>query len=592
MFFRVKPSGPRRYLQIVENRRVEGAVRQTVIATLGRLDELQASGALTALMASGAKFVDQIVLLDALAGDESSLSTKRIGAPLLFGRLWRRLGIDAVLDKLAGERAFEFPVERAIFVATLHRLLVSGSDRDCDAWRADYDIAGTEGLKLHHFYRAMAWLGEELEAKAPGALAPRCLKDVIEEALFDANRSLFTQVRAVFMDTTSLSFYGEGGETLGERGYSKDYRPDLHQMILALVMDGAGRPLCTEMVPGNTADVTTLLPVVDRLRQRFCIDEVCVVADRGMISAQTIAALEARKLTYILGTRERTDTTARALVLDDQAPFVPLVLERQRKGETQLFIKKRVVAGKTYIVCRNEEEAEHDRRERQALVEVLNAHLKRGDKALIGNAGYRRYLRKADAKAGASFEIDAGKLAEEARFDGIFVLRTNANLTPLQVVMRYRDLPANAMRSSGSGREPFPACQGGDAYAPDLPFQRPSHSRSCLLLLPRARLAQGTRRHPRQGRPGDRMGRHQARPRPPARSSPRPQGQGLADPHRRRTGHRFSIPRRSDRAAAARQTDQSASTQAHASTKTQTRQAKAWCHVNVNFANLLGKPML
>ena len=440
MFFRVKPSGPRRYLQIVENRRVEGAVRQTVIATLGRLDELQASGALTALMASGAKFVDQIVLLDALAGDKTSLSTKRIGAPLLFGRLWRRLGIDVVLDKLAGERAFEFPVERAIFVATLHRLLVSGSDRDCDAWRADYDIAATEGLKLHHFYRAMAWLGEELEAKAPGALAPRCLKDVIEEALFDANRSLFTQVRAVFMDTTSLSFYGEGGETLGERGYSKDYRPDLHQMILALVMDGAGRPLCTEMVPGNTADVTTLLPVVDRLRQRFCIDEVCVVADRGMISAQTIAALEARKLTYILGTRERNDTTARALVLDDQAPFVPLVLERQRKGETQLFIKKRVVAGKTYIVCRNEEEAEHDRRERQALVEVLNAHLKRGDKALIGNAGYRRYLRKADPKSGASFEIDAGKLAEEARFDGIFVLRTNANLTPLQVVMRYRDL--------------------------------------------------------------------------------------------------------------------------------------------------------
>jgi transposase len=440
MFFRVKPSGPRRYLQIVENRRVEGAVRQTVIATLGRLDELQASGALTALMASGAKFVDQIVLLDALAGDESSLCTKRIGAPLLFGRLWRRLGIDAVLDKLAGERAFEFAIERAIFVATLHRLLVSGSDRDCDAWRADYDIAGTEGLKLHHFYRAMAWLGEELEAKVPGALAPRCLKDVIEEALFDANRSLFTQVRAVFMDTTSLSFYGEGGETLGERGYSKDYRPDLHQMILALVMDGTGRPLCTEMVPGNTADVTTLLPVVDRLRQRFCIDEVCVVADRGMISAPTIAALEARKLTYILGTRERTDTTARALVLDDQAPFVPLVLERQRRGQTQLFIKKRVVAGKTYIVCRNEEEAEHDRRERQALVEVLDAQLKRGDKALIGNAGYRRYLRKADAKAGASFEIDAGKLAEEARFDGIFVLRTNANLTPLQVVMRYRDL--------------------------------------------------------------------------------------------------------------------------------------------------------
>jgi hypothetical protein len=66
--------------------------------------------------------------------------------------------------------------------------------------------------------------------------------------------------------------------------------------------------------------------------------------------------------------------------------------------------------------------------------------LKKGDKALIGNSAYRRYLRKAGAKGGRSFEIDAGKLAEEARFDGIFVLRTNAKVTPLQAVLRYRDL--------------------------------------------------------------------------------------------------------------------------------------------------------
>jgi hypothetical protein len=96
-------------------------------------------------------------------------------------------------------------------------------------------------------------------------------------------RDLFADLSAVFMDTTSLSFYGEGGETLGEHGYSKDYRPDLRQMILALIVDGAGRPICTEMWPGNTADVTTLLPVIDRLRQRFSIGRVCVVADRGMI---------------------------------------------------------------------------------------------------------------------------------------------------------------------------------------------------------------------------------------------------------------------------------------------------------------------
>jgi transposase len=101
---------------------------------------------------------------------------------------------------------------------------------------------------------------------------------------------LFTDLPVVFVDTTSLSFYVEGGETPGERGYSKDCRPNLKQMILGLV--GDGQPICTEMWPGSTADVTTLLPVIDRLRSRFQIGRVSVVADRGMISAETIARSE------------------------------------------------------------------------------------------------------------------------------------------------------------------------------------------------------------------------------------------------------------------------------------------------------------
>nr|WP_210247396.1 IS1634 family transposase [Blastochloris sulfoviridis] len=443
MFFRLKGSGGRAYVQIVESKRVDGAVRQSVIATLGRVDDLATSGALASLLASGAKFTDQVLLLRALDEDtegQLSAGAKRIGGPMVFGRVWQRLGIDAVLGDLLKDRAFEFPVERAVFVATLHRLFVSGSDRDCASWMADYDIPGTDGLDLHHFYRAMAWLGEEIAKAAEGELAPRCIKDEIEERLFARRRDLFSDLSAVFMDTTSLSFYGEGGETLGERGYSKDYRPDLNQMILALVVDAAGRPICTEMWPGNTADVTTLLPVVDRLRGRFRIGRVCVVADRGMISASTIAGLEERKLEYILGARERTDTVVKTVVLADERPFVPLLIERER-GETQLFVKEVTVAGIRYIVCRNEAEAEKDRADRQAIVAGLEAQLKKGDKALIGNSAYRRFLRKSKKAEGQpAFEIDPGKLAEEARFDGIFVLRTNAKITPLQAVLRYRDL--------------------------------------------------------------------------------------------------------------------------------------------------------
>ena len=208
-------------------------------------------------------------------------------------------------------------------------------------------------------------------------------------------------------------------------------------MVLAVVLDGEGRPVCTEMLAGNTADMTVLLPVVDRLRKRFGIGRVCVVADRGMISAATIAALEERGLDYILGARERGTAAVREIVLKNEKPFVPLLIERGR-GDTQLFVKQVTVHGARYIVCRNEAEAEKDRADRHVIVANLEKRLSGGDKALIGNAGYRRYLRRTGA--GKAFEIDAGKLAEEARFDGIFVLRTNATMTPLNAVMRYREL--------------------------------------------------------------------------------------------------------------------------------------------------------
>lgn len=130
----------------------------------------------------------------------------------------------------------------------------------------------------------MAWLGEELDEVAQAdatPFAPRTIKDEIEERLFARRRDLFTDLSLVFMDTTSLSFHGEGGETLGRHGHSKDKRPDLKQMILAVVIDNDGRPICSEMMPGNTADVSVLMPIVDRLRSRFGIERVCVVADRG-----------------------------------------------------------------------------------------------------------------------------------------------------------------------------------------------------------------------------------------------------------------------------------------------------------------------
>ncbi len=295
-----------------------------MIANLGRADQLIASGALAALLASGAKLTDQVLLLQALDEDDGSLGLdgKRIGRPLLFARLWHQLGIGEVLDGLLAERGYAFAVERAVFVATLHRLFVSGSDRDCTSWLVDYDFPGAEDLALHHFHRAMAWLGEEAAPAEPGALVPRCIKDLVEERLFERRRDLFTDLSVVFMDTTSLSFEGEGGVSLGEHGYSKDFRPDLRQMILGLVMDGGGWPVCTEMWRGNrrcdsaTADRRPLAPALwHRPGLRRC-------RPRHDLGRDHRRARGARPRLHPGGARAH-DKRARQIVLNDTAAFVP-----------------------------------------------------------------------------------------------------------------------------------------------------------------------------------------------------------------------------------------------------------------------------
>ena len=447
MFVVEKAARGRRYLYLVETAREPRRTRPPAHppATWAQGHSKQ-SGALDRLLQSLGRHCERSIILSDIAA--GTIACRRIGAPLLFGRLWQRVGIADVLHNRLAGRGFEFDVERAIFVTVLHRIMVSGSDRACERWMEDYEIRGAEGLALHHLYRAMAWLGEELpDAEQAGAtpFAPRCVKDQIEEELFARRRDLFSELSVVFMDTTSLCFHGRGGETLGRRGHSKDHRPDLNQMLLAVVIDADGRPLCTEIWPGNTADVAVLLPVIDRLRSRFAIGRVCVVADRGMISQATIEGLEARGLDYILGARERSDPLIREVVLADERPFTPLLIERANGAETELRIKEVSVAGRRYVVCRNEAEAERDRADRQAILAGLERQLKRGDKALIGNSAYRRYLRRlrdGDGKPGPAFEIDPGKAAEEAKYDGLFVLRTNARITPLQAVLRYRDLLA------------------------------------------------------------------------------------------------------------------------------------------------------
>ena len=444
MFFRTKTSGPRSYLQIVENRWEDGRPRQRVIATLGRLDQLQQSGQLDALLVSGARLAQSVLLLSAHAkGQLPTITTRRIGPALVFQRLWQQTGCQRVIEQFLEGRRFEFDVERAIFLTVLHRLFAPGSDRAADKWRTDYQIDGCDALQLHHLYRVMAWLGEELpqdQQQGQTPFAPRCIKDRIEEGLFAHRRDLFTDLQLVFFDTTSIYFEGDGGDDLGQRGFSKDHRPDLYQMVVGAVLDGQGRPICCELWPGNTTDVTTLIPVVDRLRSRFGVRRVCVVADRGMISQETIEALERdeRGWQYILGARMRSQNEVKDEVLSRAGRYRVVHPKRVKSDNpSPLKVKEVWVDDRRYVVCLNEDEARKDAADREAIVAALREQLRCGDKSLVGNKGYRRYL---SGGGPHHFRIDEAKVAEDARYDGKWVLRTNTDLDTAAVALQYKQL--------------------------------------------------------------------------------------------------------------------------------------------------------
>jgi len=437
MFARVKKSGLYEYLQIVQNRREGTKTIQRVVATIGRMDQIQQKGEIENLVRSLSRFSEKVLLI--LSGkSDVRADAKKIGPALICERLWKELEIGKIIRRFLAERKFGFDVERAIFLTVLHRLFVSGSDRSCDRWHRDYVIDGVDALSLHHLYRAMAFLGEELEdQKDCTPFAPRCTKDVIEEDLFLARRDLFSGLDCVFFDTTSIYFEGEGGETIGELGHTKDHRPDLNQMVVGVILDDHGQPVCCEMWPGNTTDVTTLVPVIKRLRSRFAIGRICVVSDRGMISAATMAYLEEEKIPYILGARMRRSKEVKEEVLSRAGRYREVHPEgSSAKDPSPLKVKEVMVDGRRYIVCLNEKQARKDAADRQAIIDSLVEKLKTNPKSLVGNKGYRKYLKMEKD----TVSVNQVKIEEEVRYDGKWVLKTNTTLTAEQAALKYKEL--------------------------------------------------------------------------------------------------------------------------------------------------------
>ena len=424
MFIRVKRSVQNgttyEYLQIVESFREQGKPRQRVLATLGKRDVLVASGALDGLLQSMAKFSEKLRVVEAVRTKGIAARGATLwGPPLVFGRLWEHQGLPEILERLVQGRRFGFNPERVSFAMVLQRLCCPGSDLQGSGWIHTVEGLGFETMELQHLYRTTGFLAE--------------VRGDLERELFDRDRNLFTQsLDLVFIDTTSLYVYRVEETQWRLRGYSRDHRPDLPQWVLAVAVDRQGWPVSWEVFPGNTADHRVFEAMIEKMRERFRIRRVIVVADRGMISQGAIKQLEDSERApyeYILGCRMRKQKEVREAVLSRGGRYAEV--------GPNLKVKEVWVKDRRYIVCLNEQEALKDAAAREAILERLRRVLEdKGPKALVGNQGFARFVRIERGSA----RINEQAVEEDARFDGKFVLTTNTELSTEEVAMTYKGL--------------------------------------------------------------------------------------------------------------------------------------------------------
>lgn len=438
------------YLQLVRNERVNGRHLQRVLQSLGREDLLDRPE-VDRIVAALAPLTKKAIVLKG-PEDMDLHSTVNFGDSFLIEQMWRQLGLDRLLAMLPQDARLELDVELLCRCMVTNRLVWPVSKLATTRWVGrDVEFHGLdEGLDVQNFYRAM------------DRLLPH--KERIESHLFDRLTTLFNlDVSLVFYDTTLAYFEGDGMDELVQFS-RKHKRLEKKEILICVVMSKDGFPLYHEVLPGNRNDVSTVVDIVRKLKQRFQIKECVFVGDSGMHSEDNIRMIE-KELKYrtIIGVPLR----ARAVVRDE-------ILCRPGRYHTikkNLRVKEVEVDGQRYILGFNPEEARREKSRRFHLLKTLQKRINALPRAkdpvkararILADSQRARYLwrpkkksKKKDAPSQAApqkdtekkkeprlypLRIDWNRVRQAARYDGKHVIQTSASLNRDEVARAYRDL--------------------------------------------------------------------------------------------------------------------------------------------------------
>lgn len=444
MYARIKQSGPRRYLQLVEgHRNAAGQVRQRVVATLGRVDQLQ-NGELDALIAGLQRAAGHA----SLSAQPEFLAAQAFGHVYLLHELWQSLGLEAALAQAMRSSRRKFDAPALIRTMVFNRLCEPSSKLGVLRWLDTVSLPGAPAAISHdHLLRAMDALMDHIDAVETAVAAQ--LRPLLDSSL-----------SVVFYDLTTIRIHGTGtvAEDVRAFGLNKETGGIARQFVLGVIQTADGLPIAHEVHAGNIGEVSTLLPAIEKAIGRYAIDRVVLVADRGLLSLDNLEAVEALKTATGHGVEYILAVPARRY--GDFAEVVAAAaFDQANVGETTWQTRRLVIA-------HDPVRAEEQHARRRKTIEEIEADGERKAKRLdaveegkrvrgrkssdrraylsfceqVKKAGLSRIL-KADLNADRfSFHRDEAALNDAERLDGKLLLVTNTKLKAQDVIDRYKAL--------------------------------------------------------------------------------------------------------------------------------------------------------
>ena len=416
------------YLQIAENEWDPKNKRSKVkvVCTLGRADG-QAVDRLRQL----ARSIRKNAPLDSIAELEEGwrfVDSWEHGPFHVISHLWQQLGIGKIIEDAVKKEDRTVPFERAVFAMTANRALAPASKLGCyERWMKE-DVYFPEGdsIKLHHLYRAMDFLSK--------------YKEKIEEQLYWNLADLLSMdVDLIFYDTTSVHFEIDEEDDLRLRGYSKNGRSDVPQIVVGMAVTRDGYPVKSWVFEGNTADVTTISQVKKDLKG-WRLNRCVFVTDAGMVSEENLKELAKGGTRYIVAMPCRRGTEVVEDVLSRAGRFQE-VQDNLRVKEVWVGTG---VRRRRYVVCFNPMEAQRQRIHRETVLSELDAelqtlagHPKRACR-LFSSGRYGSYLRK--LKNGEP-RINRMAIREKVKRDGMWVIHSNdEEMSAEDLALAYKQL--------------------------------------------------------------------------------------------------------------------------------------------------------